>query len=91
MYKVYVDKESKILSTSEAFYLATKGGGKFFGKVGSFEEGYEFDALILDDTSLKGVSKRTIDERVQRFVYSGNSTNIVRRYVAGKEVFKIEL
>ncbi|MBP9477243.1 MAG: guanine deaminase [Sebaldella sp.] len=91
MYNVYVDKESKILSTSEAFYLATKGGGKFFGKVGSFEEGYEFDALILDDTSLKGVSKRTIDERVQRFVYSGNSTNIVRRYVAGKEVFKIEL
>ena len=91
MYNLYVNKESKILSTSEAFYLATKGGGKFFGKVGSFEEGYEFDALVLDDTSLKGVSERTIDERLQRFIYSGNSTNIVKRYVAGNEILKPEL
>lgn len=36
----------------EAFYLATKGGGQFFGKVGSFERGYAFDALIIDMTIL---------------------------------------
>ena len=40
-------------SFSEAFYLATKGGGSFFGKVGSFEEGYDFDALIIDDSPLQ--------------------------------------
>lgn len=40
------DQELKALTTEEAFYLATVGGGSFFGKVGSFEEGYEFDALI---------------------------------------------
>ena len=32
------------LTVANAFYLATKGGGSFFGKVGSFEPDYEFDA-----------------------------------------------
>ena len=44
--------EMSFLSLSEVFYLATKGGGSFFGKVGSFEPGYEFDALLIDDTYL---------------------------------------
>lgn len=44
VYKMYfrmVDESCKPLVFSEAFYLATKGGGSFFGKVGSFEEGYQ--------------------------------------------------
>ena len=48
-----VDDSLKPLSLEEAFYMATMGGGAFFGKVGSFLEGYEFDALILDDSSLR--------------------------------------
>ena len=28
----------------------SKGGGAFFGKVGSFEEGYEFDGWLLNNT-----------------------------------------
>jgi cytosine/adenosine deaminase-related metal-dependent hydrolase len=48
MYYRMVDENCKPLVFSEAFYLATKGGGAFFGKVGSFEEGYEFDAVILE-------------------------------------------
>ena len=35
---------------AEAFYMATKGRGAFFGKVGSFEAGYEFDAVVMDDS-----------------------------------------
>ena len=35
------------------FYMATKGGGAFFGKVGSFEPGYEFDAVVCDDSRLE--------------------------------------
>ena len=34
-----VDENCKPLVFSEAFYLATKGGGAFVGKVGSFKEG----------------------------------------------------
>ena len=43
-----VDDSQKPLSLEEAFYMATMGGGAFFGKVGTFAEGYEFDALILE-------------------------------------------
>lgn len=39
------------LAFAEAFWLATMGGGAFFGKVGSFEEGFAFDALVLDDSA----------------------------------------
>lgn len=30
--------------------MATAGGGAFFGKVGSFEDGFEADALVLDES-----------------------------------------
>ena len=40
-------EDEPALSLPEAFYLATKGAGTFFGKVGSFESGYEFDALVI--------------------------------------------
>ncbi|MEE1086922.1 MAG: amidohydrolase family protein, partial [Schaedlerella sp.] len=41
------DDSLKQLTADEVFYLATKGGGAFFGKVGTFEEGYEMDAVVL--------------------------------------------
>ncbi|HLQ73017.1 MAG TPA: guanine deaminase [Bacillota bacterium] len=75
--------EQDALSTSEAFYLATKGGGKFFGKVGSFEEGYEADVLVINDDNL-GVDGLSLQERVQRFIYVGDDRNVVSRYVRGE-------
>ena len=74
------------LSTAETFYLATKGGGEFFGKVGSFEEGYEFDALVIDDDISRYFNKLTLEERVQKFIYSGNYNNIKVRYINGNIV-----
>lgn len=74
------------LSTPELFYLATKGGGKFFGKVGSFEPGYEFDALIIDDSTLSSFRLLTIEQRIQKYIYTGDDRNIVDRFVAGKKV-----
>jgi guanine deaminase len=78
------EKKYAPLTTAEVFYLATKGGGKFFGKVGSFEEGYEFDALIIDDSNLFG-DGLTLEERIQRLLYLGDDRNIVERYVAGRK------
>lgn len=74
------------VTLSEVFYLATKGGGSFFGKVGSFEPGYEFDCLVVDDASLEDFTERTLLERVERFVYRGDDRNIVRRFVSGRDV-----
>ena len=85
IYNMYVDKNSPVLETSEAFYLATKGGGKFFGKVGSFEEGYEFDALVINDKN----TEKSMEERLQSFIYSGKLSDIEKRFCAGKEIRKI--
>lgn len=71
------------LSTPELVYMATKGGGSFFGKVGSFEEGYEMDALVIDDSSLADVNQRSLEERLQRYLYCGDDRNIRERYVRG--------
>lgn len=76
------------LSTSEAFYLGTKGGGAYFGKVGSFEPGYEFDALVIDDHRLGVTEGRTLEERLQRFLYIGDDRDIVSRFVSGDEIME---
>ena len=83
-----IDNNYKYLKFSEAFYLATIGGGKFFGKVGSFEKDYELDALVIDDKSLKTtlMSKLKLKERLERIVYYNNQ-KIVAKYINGKKVF----
>ncbi|KMT22146.1 guanine deaminase GuaD [Clostridium cylindrosporum DSM 605] len=80
----YNGKSEKCLTTSEAFYMGTKAGGEFFEKVGSFEKGYTMDALVINDESLGDKDFRSIEERLQRFIYCGDDRNIIRRYVAGK-------
>ena len=55
----YVDDTQKPITLSEAFYMATAGGGAFFGKVGKFEDGYEFDAAVIDDSKLLNNRKFT--------------------------------
>ena len=50
LYWRLVDSSMKPLTVEEAFYMGTEGGGSFFGKVGSFKEGYEFDAVVLNDS-----------------------------------------
>lgn len=75
-------KKISFLSNPEAFYLATKGGGSFFGNVGSFEKGYDFDALVIDDTNLNH-DNYTLEERLERFIYIGDDRNILHRYVCG--------
>lgn len=74
------------ISIAEAFYLATKGGGSFFGKVGSFEEGYDFDALVINDSSLKMNGTPTLVERLEKYIYTGSSQNISKRFVRGVEL-----
>lgn len=76
--------EDKALSMSEAFYMGTKGGGAFFGQVGSFEPGYAFDALVVEDDPFFRANLSPL-ERLQRFVSSGDPSMIVARYVEGKK------
>ena len=77
--------EMQFLSLSEVFYLATKGGGSFFGKVGSFEPGYEFDALVVDDSYLN-YDHYTLEQRLERYIYLGDDRDIKRRFCKGVEL-----
>ena len=87
MYFRMVNETYKPLVFSEAFYLATKGGGAFFGKVGSFEEGYEFDAVVMDDSVLSHPQSLTLAERMERAVYLGlDEKNITDKFVAGRKI-----
>ena len=87
MYFRMVDESHKPLVFSEAFYLATKGGGAFFGKVGSFEDGYEFDAVVLDDSVLAHPQSLNLAERMERAVYLGlDEKKITAKYVSGRQL-----
>lgn len=81
-----VDDSLTPLTVPEVFYLATKGGGEFFGKAGSFEEGYEFDAVVLDDSHIPDQEGLSIAERLERFVYLNQEADVKAKFVAGKQV-----
>ncbi len=85
MYWRYIDQGAAPVTFEEAFYLATKGGGAFFGKVGSFEPGYELDAVILDDRILPHPQNLAVRQRLERAVYLGLDVRggIKEKIVAG--------
>lgn len=80
------DESLEALTAEEVFYMATKGGGAFFGKVGSFEKGYEFDAVVLDDTRLKHPQPLDVRSRLERMIYLADEREIRAKYVKGKEI-----
>ena len=77
--------ERSFLSLSEAFWIATKSAGSFFGHVGSFETGYEFDALVIDDSDLNH-DNYSLLHRLERYIYLGDDRQIVHRFCRGKEI-----
>lgn len=83
---VETNGDEKFLTSSEAFYLGTKGGGSFFGKVGSFENGYALDALVIDDENLGSRDGLSLEDRIQRYIYIGDDRNILERYVDGRKI-----
>lgn len=87
LYWRLVDQRCKPLSFEEAFYLATVGGGDFFGKVGSFDPGYEFDAVVLDDDELCLKNDLTIEQRIQRDVYlQADGSCIIAKFARGRQI-----
>jgi guanine deaminase len=78
------DKSCKFLTLSEAFWMATKSAGSFFGQVGSFETGYDFDALVIDDSELLIDDDYSLLQRLERFVYIGDDRHITARYCQGR-------
>lgn len=80
------DESLEALTAEEVFYMATKGGGAFFGKVGSFEKGYEFDAVVLDDTRLAHPQPLDVRSRLERMIYLADEREIRAKYVKGNKI-----
>ena len=83
---LYLQNHDKpFLTLSEAFWIATKSAGHFFGRVGSFEPGYEFDALVIDDHDLNH-DHYSLLHRLERYIYLGDDRQIVHRFCRGREI-----
>ena len=81
------DESKKPLRFEEAFWLATRGGGEFFGNVGGFDPGCELDALVLDDGDLFLPDGLDMIQRLQRDVYLGaDRVRITAKFVAGRQI-----
>ena len=79
------DHNKAFLTLPETFWIATKSAGSFFGKVGSFEPGYDFDALVIDDAVLYP-AEYSLQERLERFIYLGDDRQIKHRFCRGQEI-----
>ncbi|XP_058810850.1 guanine deaminase [Phymastichus coffea] len=89
----FVKSNYKPLTYRDVFYLATLGGAEALtmsDKIGNFETGKEFDALVIDLNSsnsvLDNILNYTLEEKLQRFIYSGDDRNIAEVYVSGHRV-----
>lgn len=87
--KYVTERASRPVRAAEAFYCATKGGGSFFGKVGSFEPGYAFDALVVDDSMWTRYKQMTLAQRIEKLIYCGDDRNIEQVYVNGRRVREV--
>ncbi len=81
--RVQLGLDQRKLSLTEAFYFATRAGGECFGEMGAFDQGYHFNALVIDDERFRGL-EIGISDRLERFCYIGDDRNIIARYVDGK-------
>ena len=82
-----VDQNYAPITVAEAFYLGTIGGGKFFGKVGSFESGYEFDAIVVDDSRYTVQNQWDDLQRLEKTIYLSYDFDVIHKYVQGRKLF----
>lgn len=85
MYWRYLE-EVPPLDMKDAFAMATRIGGSFFGKVGAFEEGYDFDAVVVDDAAAKTPLSLDLSERLCRSMYLNRYCRMTDKFVKGKKV-----
>ena len=86
LYWRLVDQDCPPLTVPEAFYLGTLGGGSFFGKVGSFEAGYELDAVLVDDSALRSPGQLSVEDRLARIIYLSEGVSVRAKYVCGRQI-----
>ena len=74
------------LNSYKIFWMGTKAGGSFFGKVGSFEPGYELDALVLDESRMPHPQALTLRQRLERYICLSENGDLLHKYVSGNKI-----
>ena len=77
-----VDSSWKPLTAADVLYMATRGGG-YFENAGLFAEGFEFDAVVLDDAALDPDAAPEV--RMEKYMYLGRG-KLRAKFVRGKQV-----
>lgn len=91
LYWRLIDENCKPLTFKEAFYLATIGGGEFFGKVGSLDKNYECSFVVLDDSINKFPNKLSIHQRIESAAYASiDLYGVCAKYIRGNKVYEKE-
>ncbi|EPX71912.1 guanine deaminase [Schizosaccharomyces octosporus yFS286] len=81
-----------ILDLSELLYLATQGGAEVLGRgaeVGSFEEGKNWDALVIDvspqsNSPVDVYEHDSWEHILSKWIFNGDDRNIAQVWVNGK-------
>ncbi len=82
----YVNSLETPINMMDAFYMATRVGGSFFGEVGCFEKDYQFDAIVIDDSSALTSTTIKDEARLERAFYLAHECKLVGKYVFGEEI-----
>lgn len=56
-------------------------------KVGSLEEGYAFDAVVLDDSRLRHPQELSVRDRPERMICLSDDRNVSEVYVQGRKTY----
>lgn len=76
------------LTFAEAFYLATRAGGSFFGKVGAFEKDYEADILVLDAPRMRStlLEELSPSEKLEFYAHRCPGALIRDKFISGVKI-----
>ncbi|XP_043261853.1 guanine deaminase isoform X2 [Colletes gigas] len=81
------------LNYKDVFHMATLGGAMALAmdnEIGNFVVGKEFDALVIDTNisigHLDDLQDYTLEEKLQKFIYSGDDRNVLEVYISGRKV-----
>ena len=84
-----VSQDWKPLTFAEGFWVATRGGGSFFGKVGALEVGFDADILVIDTSCLRTplIDELSPADRLEFYSYRHPGEFITEKYVMGRRLF----
>ncbi|MBQ6334075.1 MAG: amidohydrolase family protein [Erysipelotrichaceae bacterium] len=81
--KEFYEEGQERIRLANALYMAWVNGGSIFDKIGKLEEGYRFNALVIDNM-LDEEYYTNLEDALERFCYIGDERNIFARYLDGK-------